>query len=692
MRRSLLLLLVSLLAIACGPAARATGPTIAAIGGARSVRAITDLEEARDIATLGDATLVATDDGLLIYGSPDELPTRLGIDEGLPSEDVIAIAVDGDAALVATAAGLVRVSGTTVTPITDAPPTQRVTDLAVTADGTAWVCSLSGVVRRRAGAWEVFGDPFACTTLAPTPEGQLWIGTTAGLYYVEPGGGEEGDVVREHAISGGIPEGYVRAIVPVLPGQILALLSGPNSTKLGFYDGNHWYGYALPAAEEERVVGLVSNEGITTLVTTEHAYVVAPNGGGSSFSATDAGDATVRSFRATLTPAAQATPPAEVSAAETLRAPSSFAQPRTAPRSAPGLVARAYDLGGATRFYRALSDGDRAYVGIANEGVMRITRGGGTRYQSRSLVHAEDLQVATDTESAVWVRGRDNDIARMVDGRLRRLALPRTISPQAVASGPEGAYLVALVLDEQLRPTNVVRIFTSTHSGFRQLVERTLTVPTSLVSIPFAGVDRDGRVWLGLRIAREEGEGSRMYGAATIDPGSETVLYHHRDAAQGTGLPIPEEVSTMAFDAAGNAWFATLSGAVRVEPFQAIVFGEARGVRGDVVTDVVAGTNVMWIAAAEGLGSYAEREFDFFQPPIVSEHRPTSLAADSAGHIWAAGRYGLLQHDGEAWAHFDSASGLPTDDLRDVEVDGQGHVWLLTERALLVLEPARPSR
>ena len=148
----------------------------------------------------------------------------------------------------------------------------------------------------------------------------------------------------------------------------------------------------------------------------------------------------------------------------------------------------------------------------------------------------------------------------------------------------------------------------------------------------------------------------------------------------------------MAFDAAGNAWFATLSGAVRVEPFQAIVFGEARGVRGDVVTDVVAGTNVMWIAAAEGLGSYAEREFDFFQPPIVSEHRPTSLAADSAGHIWAAGRYGLLQHDGEAWAHFDSASGLPTDDLRDVEVDGQGHVWLLTERALLVLEPARPSR
>lgn len=681
-RRSLLLL--SILAMACGPAARASGPTIAALGGARSVRAITDLEEARDLATLGGSTLVATDDGLLIYGTEDR-PTRLGIDEGMPSEDVIALAIDGEAALVATAAGLVRVSGTSVTPIADIPATQRITDVAVMPDGTAWVCSLSGLVRRKNGAWEVFGEPFVCTTLAPTPEGQLWVGTSTGLYYIESGGGgEEGDVIREHAVSGGIPEGYVRAIVPVLPGQILALLSSTNSTKLGLFDGHRWYGYTLPAAGEERVVGLVSNEGVTMLLTTEHAWVVAPTGGGESFSVTDAGDATVRSFRATLTPAAQASAPAEVSAAEVLRAPSAFAQPRTAPPSAPGLVARAYELG-TTHLYRALSDGEHAYVGIANEGVMRIARGGGPRLVSRSLVHAEDLQVATDTEGNAWVRGRDGDIAKMVDGRLRRLALPREIAPQAIASGPEGAYLVAIVLDAQRQPTNVVRIFTSTRSGFRQLVERTLTLPTSLVSIPFAGVGRDGHVWLGLSIAREEGEGARMYGAAVVDAASETVLYHHRDAAQGTGLPIPDEVSTMAFDAAGNAWFATLSGAVRVEQFQAITFGESRGVRGDVVTDVVAGTNVMWIAAAEGLGSYSDREFDFFQPPIVTQHRPTSLAADNVGHVWAAGRYGLLQHDGTDWAHFDGTSGLPTDDLRDVEVDGHGQVWLLTADALLVL-------
>ncbi len=666
--------LFSLLALACGPAARASGPSIAALGGARAITSITDLEEARDAAQLGAETWVATDDGLFIYAS-DGAVRHLGREEGLPSDDVIAIAVDGDAALALTAAGLVSIRGTAITPV-PLPATQRMTDLAVATDGTVWVCSLSGLVRRVAGEWEVFGDPFPCTTLAPTPEGQLWVGTANGLYFVE------GDVIREHAISGGIPEGYVRSVVPVLPGQILALLSGPNRTKLGFFDGEHWYGYTLPVAGDERAVGLVAADGLTLLVTTGHAYVVAPNGGGSPFSATDAGDANVRSFRAASTPAASATPPAEVSASDTLRAPSAFGEPRSgAPVSAPGLFARPFDLGGATNFYRAFGDGAHGYAGVANAGVVLLARGAETRLRSRSLVSAEDLQLATDLDGAVWVRGRDGDVAKMVDGRLRRLALPDEIVPQAIASGPEGAYLVAIV-----RGTSTVRVYTSTRTGFRQLLERALTLPTALESIPFAAVGRDGRVWAAVRIQREDGSGARTFGAVVLDPANETVLYHHRGAdTEGIGLALPDEVSTMAFDAEGNAWFATLSGAVRVEQHQAIVFGEARGVRGDVVTDIVAGSNVLWIAAAEGLGSYADREFNFFQPPIVTEHRPTALATDLDGHVWAAGRYGLLQYDGTSWAHFDASTGLPTDELRDVEVDGAGRVWLLTADALLIL-------
>jgi hypothetical protein len=681
-------LLLSLLAIACGPAARPTGPSIAALGGARSIRAITDLEDVRDAVRLEPRLIVATDDGLLLYESPGTPPTRLGLAEGLPSEDVIAITADGDGALVATAAGLVALNGSTLSPVPSVPAMGRITDVAVTTDGSAWVCSLSGLVRRRSGTWEVYGDPFVCTTLAPTPEGQLWVGTTTGLRYIE-GGHAETESFREHTTGTGMPEGYVRSLVPVLPGEVLALLSGPTTSRLAFYDSHRWYGYTLPSAGEEVVTGLFDDAGVTYLFGTQHAWVIAPTGGGESLSPTDANEASPHVTEVHVIPLDQA--PAPAAPSEGLRAPSRLASVRSSSVHAPGLVARPFDLG-TTHLAHGLADADHAYIAIANEGVMTIAHGGGTRYASRSLVHAEDLQMAIDADGAAWIRAADGDIGKMVDGRFRRVPLPREVAPQAIASGAEGAYLVTMLLDAEMHPTTTVQVHVATTTGFRLIAERTLALPSLLDGVPFAGVGPDGHAWLALRIRREGGSGTRMFGAAMIDPAVETVQYDHTGAAQGTGLPIPDDVSTMTFDTAGNAWFATLSGAVRIEAFQAIVFGESRGVRGDVVTDVAQGRGAMWIAAAEGLGSYSDRNFDFFQPPVVTQNRPTTLATSSDGHLWAAGRHGLLEFDGTNWAHFDATSGLPTDDIRDVEVDRQGRVWLLTSDAVLVLEAQRATR
>lgn len=149
---------------------------------------------------------------------------------------------------------------------------------------------------------------------------------------------------------------------------------------------------------------------------------------------------------------------------------------------------------------------------------------------------------------------------------------------------------------------------------------------------------------------------------------------------------MPDEVTGVTFDSAGNAWFAALTGAVRVEESQAIVFDETRGVRGDVVTDVAGGSGQMWIAAAEGLGTYADRRFDFIMPEIVASHRPVALAIDGDGHLWAGGRHGLLHFDGTTWSHLDAATGgLPLEDVRDVEIDGRDWVWLLGEDRIVVL-------
>jgi hypothetical protein len=674
--------------LACGPAAapRSVYPTITTARGARRIVEMTDIEEVRDVARSGNTTYVATDDGLLVFEG-DGRPTRFGRAEGLPSDDVTAVAIDRDgSALVAVDRGLFRVSGAQLSPVEGAPPVARITDLAVLDDGTAWACTLSGLARRGASGWEIFGERFPCTTLAPTPEGSLWAGSAQGLFFVE------GDVVREHPISGGIPEGYVRSVVPVLPGQILALLSGPSRSVLGFHDGTSWHAYTLPDVDE-RVVGLVALEGGSTLLVTEQrAFVVAPTGAGTGFRALSSAQAQVRSFRAETVAAAQAPAAPDVDASDVLRAPQALSDDAPEPTAgrAPALIAQPFAVTIPPGAYRTFQHGGAAFAAIANRGLVALSTTAARPYRSMSLVAEEDLQVVTDLQSGVWVRGRDGDVAKWVDGRLRRLALPEEVVPQALASGPEGAYLVALV-----RGTSTVRVFVASGSGFRALVERTLTLPTRLDGIPFAGVGNDGRVWLGLRVARDDGSGTRMRGAAVIDPRNEAVAYHHRQAEQGQGLPLADEVSAVAFDGEGNAWFATLSGAVRVEDHQAITFDESRGVRGDVVTDVVAGAGNMWIASAEGLGSYADRRFDYGMPAIVREHRPLALAIDARGTLWAAGRYGLLENEGGAWAHFGAAGtdadgrptpGLPTSELRDVEVDGGGRVWILAAESVMILD------
>lgn len=684
-----LVLLSLLLSTACGPAVRSLRPTVAVGTSVRTITTLTDLEEIRDVASDGSAVYAATDDGLLVYRG-EGAPTRIGRIDGLPSDDVTAVAVDGTGLLVATGAGLCRVEGTAVTPIA-LPLGGRITDVAVTGD-SAWVCALSGLYQRSSsGTWSVFGDPFHCTTLAPTPDGQLWAGSDAGVLYVDQD--DEGLIVREHSSASGIPERYVRAIVPILRGQILALFNGTSRSSLGLFDGTRWYAYTLPASagidDDERVVGLVGSEAGTFLLTTNHAFVIGPTGSGTSFVPTSANNSNPRSFRPTLTDAATATAPPAVSGSEVLRAPQPIDVPGTgnAP-SAPPLVAR--DLGASLiDVYRGLSGDGHAYAAVNNAGLVELGRSGiGTRRVTRSLVHASDLQLATGDGNEIWARGADGDVGRFEGGRLRRLPLPDEVVPQAIATGREGAYLAVLV-----RGTPTVRVYTSTRDGFRSVMERTLE--TTVTSLPFIGVSGT-TVWAGLEIPRESGGGNRPRGAAVLDPASETVVYHHRGANhEAGGLPLPDEVSGMTFDDAGNAWFATLSGAVRVEEHQAIVFDETRGVRGDVVTDVAAGAGQMWIAAAEGLGSYADRRFDFVHPEVVMSHRPVAVAIDDQGHVWAAGRYGLLHFDGTTWTHVPLASAdlppgapsLPLTDIRDVEVDALGRVWLLGPEEILVLAP-----
>ncbi|HJL17867.1 MAG TPA: hypothetical protein RMH99_19535 [Sandaracinaceae bacterium LLY-WYZ-13_1] len=667
------------LVLGCGPTAlrpETGGGDTVSLGGAasRRVETLTDLEEARAILVKDGLVYVATDAGLLRFDAAG----GGSFVEGLPSDDVTGLAPDGEALLVATGAGMVRVEGEQVTPVEGVPEIGHLNDMVRTADDTVWLCGMGGLARRMGSEWEAFGEPMQCTDLAPTPEGSLWAGSTSGLWFIED------DVIREHPIGGGMPEGYVREIVPVLPGQIMAILQGPQESKLGYWDGERWYGYTIRGLEGQ-AVGLVRRGHTVLLVSQNRVLAIAPRGEGVSLVPLSSEEGNVRSFRARTQPAAEHQP-GELAGPDALREPQRLADaPEAGPSiDAPSFMAAPLDVDLPGRAYAAFVQGADAFVAIANGGVLQLpAEDPPRRLRSLTLVPERDLQIATDPAGTVWTLSRERHLAKFVNDRLRRSALPAGHVAQALATGPQGAVLITRLPDEG---PNVVQVFANGGSNWSPLARRTLELPTELVDVPFAGVDADGKIWIALRVQREDGSGDRLRGAAVIDPNAENVVYHHRGAdREAGGLPLPDEVDAVDFDTS-NAWFATLSGLVRVGSSQAVVFGEARGVRGEVVTDVAVGSNVLWLTAAEGLGSYDRSDFDFGYPAHVQEARPSRVALDLAGHLWATSQDGLVLHEGEEWVILDEDDGLPAVELRDVEVDGGGRVWILGEDRVMVLE------
>jgi hypothetical protein len=669
-------LFCALFLIACGPTAlrdEGSSASLSIGGSARRIETLTDLEEVRDVVNLDGIVYVATDVGLFRFASSEAPPEVI---EGLPDNDVRALVEDDGAIIVAAASGMARLTDAGLEPITGAPNVGHLMDLARTADGTIWLCGLGGVARRTSTGWETFGEATRCTTLAPTPEGHLWVGTMAGLWLVE------GDVIREHAISGGIPDGYVRSIVPVLPGKIFAIVQGPNDAKLAYWDGARWYGYTLRGLSGQ-LVGLVRRGNDVLLVTQHRLVEISPAGTGVGLVPLSNSEGTVRSFRATLTPADR--PRAgETPSPDVIEEPRSIAEfEQGGPTiTAPPFRARPIDVELPGLAYAGFVSGSDAFLAIANGGVLRLpARGSPSNLRTRSLVPEEDLQIATDGASTVWALSRDRSLTKFVNGRLRRANIPAGLVPQALASGPGGGYLAAL---EPSAGATAVRIFHNPGAGWRPFAERTMEIPVD--RIPIMGVGPDRRVWIALSTPNETQAGSRVRGFAVIDAENEAVVYHHRAAnREAGGLPVPDEVNELEFDTEGNAWIGSLSGLVRVDANQAVVFGESRGVRGEVVTDVAI-SSILWVASAEGLGSYDRTRFDYAQPPVVQSARPTRLATDVSGNVWAASSRGLLFHGEEGWVMLGEDAGLPSTDLVDVETDGSGRVWVLSTDRIMLLE------
>jgi hypothetical protein len=693
MRTSLIqavaVLLISVSLVGCGPRALSTDTTAhtLAIGGSdRRVTTMTDVDRIRDMAATEDTFYAATDRGLLMYPmSGEATPTRITRAEGLPSDDVTSVFVGSEGTvLVSTATGLAIVREGHANAVASAPPVGKIADVAITGSNTVWACGRGGLARLKAGqnGWVLFGESAQCTRLAVSSEGSLWVGTTTGMWLVE-----NEEIVREHSQSRGIPEPYVADIAPLANGQVMALLRGPSSTLLGYWDGHHWYGYTLEGFTP-KVLSLVAVGSRVMLITEGHAFVVASgHAEGVPLVALNASETFgVRSYRARITEAAAVVVPE--GNGEPMRAPSIMSEVPTGQPTvdAPHLEASPSSITVPDGLYAMHAFGSAYFLADQNRGVVHLQADGTQRLlRTNDLVSAGNLQVATDNSQRTWLVTKHGDLVQLDDdGGLRRMSLPENVHAMAIANGDGGAHLLARVGDTG----SVLRVYRADSGRWTQVVERTIRTATEFVGSPMIGVGAGSAVWAVVDVRRTDGEGTRTGGVVILDPAVETVTYLHRGAtvaADGPGaMSIPDEISGIDFSE-NNVWLATLEGAVRIGNSQAVVFGEARGVRGEVVSDLAAAPGGrLWVAAAEGVGVYQNGSFDFSLPAVVQQARPTTLAVDTAGNLYCAGPRGAVYYDGTAWQTLTEQTGFPTNNLVDVRVDGRDRVWFLTDDRVLV--------
>lgn len=657
----------------------------------RTVVSITDMDTVRDVAAGAGQVYVATDNGVLVYPLEGEpTATRLTVMQGLASNDVTSVVVGADGrAMAATAGGLSAISGTSVGQAgLPAPPIGEVVDMHIADDGTLWACGLEGLARFSAEGWARFGEDAHCTLLVGTPGGNLWVGTTTGLWFVE-----RGEIVREHLPGQGIPEGFVRDVVPLEEGKCFALVQGPSFSQLAHYDGRRWYGYSIRGFER-RVVGLGVRGSDILLFTPGYVLAISrldAGGGGARLIPIHRSELFgMRSYRARITPSEDVTPMRVPDELQVRRPPQLLSRvPETqATLAAPGWLVRPLHEG-PLETYLVRREGGASFAADRNRGVAQITGAQPRWLRSKDLV-TQDLQIASESSGATWLMSSSGAVGRYTDqGGLQPIPTPDGFLARALSEGPQGIYVIG-----QVGGGNTVRAYRRHGDGWAQVLERPLELAGQPLSgIPFAGVAAGEVVWMGVQIPHEGGVRTR--GVAVLDPRSEAVVYHHRasdPATDGEGsLVMPDEVTTIDLGMPEMVWMSSFYGAVRIGNHQAVVFDESRGVRGEVVTDVVVGNDSgrVWLAAAEGIGFYESSQFDFRLPARVQQARPTALAMDGRGHLWCAGPNGAMHHDGQSWTPITRGNGLPNDDLVDVEVDAHDRVWFLaTDQVMIFTRPA----
>ena len=95
-------------------------------------------------------------------------------------------------------------------------------------------------------------------------------------------------------------------------------------------------------------------------------------------------------------------------------------------------------------------------------------------------------------------------------------------------------------------------------------------------------------------------------------------------------------------------------------------------------------TGTMWLATAKGARRITRNGADL--TPELAGQDARHVSIDSHGNVWIATTAGLFKFDGNVFALFTRAQGLPSDDVRATAEDKSGKLWIATAAGTVILE------
>jgi signal transduction histidine kinase/ligand-binding sensor domain-containing protein len=337
-----------------------------------------------------------------------------------------------------------------------------------------------------------------------------------------------------------------------------------------------------------------------------------------------------------------------------------------------GLLRREAD-GSLTRYTRAdglshesvtslLEDRDgNLWIGTAGGGLHRLTRGRITRFTRADGLSDDDVRsLLEDHEGNLWV-GTADGLSCLGDGRFVTHGRFEGLDDSAVSSvapGPDGDVWIGTMSG------TVARL----RGG--EITEHRLPGGIGRVAVIALAATRTGDVWASL----DNGRLFRLRGGV---------------AAEQTPLQAPEnwKVSAIYEDEEGVAFFVHGPGLARLVDRRVVPLHPARRAAGYVHEVFRARDGRTWLASSIGLVEAAsEHDYPVHQVGGQPNVRVRSIAEDEAGVLWLATSAGLARYRGGQSELLSAAHGLPENYLRLVLDDGRGALWIASTGHLFRME------